>query len=80
MKKIKKGENLRVTFFSRSNGFLGWGFRTFDGRCLFLRKRGSWVFMYFGFTFNYVRFILKVPLNTPIVTKVDFFKIKNETN
>jgi hypothetical protein len=70
MNRVKKGDTVSLTFFTRSDGFKGSGVRVLTGRCLFLKRRHNWVVMHFCVTFRYVKFIFKIPLHTPIITKL----------
>lgn len=70
MKNVKKGDLISLTFFTRANGFKGSGTRVLIGRCLYLKQRHNWVVLHFCVIFKYVRFYFKIPLFSPIITKL----------
>jgi len=73
---VRKGDIISLTFFTRANGFKGSGTRVLIGRCLFLKKRNNWVVLHFCVVIRYVKFIFKIPLFSPLVTKVRIVESK----
>jgi hypothetical protein len=78
MLKLRKGDIIRVTFFTRANGFKGSGTRVLIGRCMFIKQRNNWIILHFCVIFKYIKFFFKIPLLSPIITKVSIIDIKNE--
>ena len=78
LEKIKKGDLIRVTFFTRANGFKGGGYRILYGRCMFLKKRCNWTILHFCVISKYIRFFFVIPLTKPLViqTEIVFRKSK----
>jgi len=70
MNRIRKGDIISLTFFTRANGFKGAGTRVLTGRCLFLQRRNDWIVLHFCVIIKYVKFIFKIPLHTPLITKI----------
>jgi hypothetical protein len=73
---VTKGDIIKLTFFTRGNGFKGGGTRVLVGRCMFLKQRHQWVILHFCVIFKYVKFFFKIPLLIPLITNVHILDSK----
>lgn len=71
IERLKKGDLIRVTFFTRANGFTGGGYRILYGRCMFLKQRSNWIVLHFCVISKYIRFFFVLPLTRPLVTQAE---------
>jgi len=76
MNRVKKGDIISLTFFTRANGFKGAGTRVLTGRCLFLKRRHKWLVLHFCVIIRYVKFVFKIPLHSPLITKLKILNTK----
>ena len=74
---VKKGDIIKLTFFTRSDGFKGGGYRTLLGRCLFLKKRNNWIILHFRVIIKYIKFFFKIPLIYPLIFNIETVLKKN---
>ncbi len=68
---VKKGDIIKLTFFTRSDGFKGGGYRTLLGRCLYLKTRNKWTVLHFRVIIKYIKFFFKIPLVYPLIFNIE---------